>query len=323
MTGKVLKILIAVLLGSLTKTIAQPQGWEVNPNDFAYNMTITGVAKINYEEIADTQSYVGAFMNGECVGVARFTYNSATDRYYAYLMVYSNSVSGDSVEFQVFNAADNQIYQIPRRIYFVADSNLGTIDKPYVWSFPELSNEARFLSFSIPGQIDSTRFIGDSILLTMPLGVELDSLIAEFTVPPMTTVLVGNQIQLSGQTVNDFTKPVVYHLISADETTEAFYTVFVDQLSDFSNQVKASNFFSPNGDGINDYWILKDSYLYKDCEIYVFNRYGKVVYHSKGYNNDWDGTYNGKPLPIDTYMFVIKCPYCKDCVYRGTVTIIR
>ncbi|TAE69919.1 MAG: PKD domain-containing protein [Bacteroidetes bacterium] len=70
-------------------------------------------------------------------------------------------------------------------------------------------------------------------------------------------------------------------------------------------QIEAPNAFSPNGDGINDTWLVKNLTDYPDGLVQVFNRYGQVVFESRGYSTPWNGKYNGKPLPVGTYYYVI------------------
>jgi len=62
---------------------------------------------------------------------------------------------------------------------------------------------------------------------------------------------------------------------------------------------------TPNGDGRNDTWILRNAVLYPDAEVFVYSRWGKLVYHSRNAGEEWDGTYNGKLLPNDSYHYVI------------------
>jgi gliding motility-associated-like protein len=64
--------------------------------------------------------------------------------------------------------------------------------------------------------------------------------------------------------------------------------------------------FSPNGDGINDTWIIKNLGDYPGATVEVFNRYGARVFRSEGYANPWNGTANGSVLPVGTYYYVIK-----------------
>jgi gliding motility-associated-like protein len=82
------------------------------------------------------------------------------------------------------------------------------------------------------------------------------------------------------------------------------------------------NVFSPNGDGINDLWQIRGINAYTGCSVQVFDRTGRVVFRSTGYNTPWDGTLNGKPLPLATYYYVIKTSEQLD-VLTGSVTILR
>ena len=77
---------------------------------------------------------------------------------------------------------------------------------------------------------------------------------------------------------------------------------------------------TPNGDGVNDFWILGGLEYYPDCKVNVVNRWGQIVYESKGYNNPWDGRLKGESLPVADYYFVIEYSEDKDPIL-GTVTI--
>jgi gliding motility-associated-like protein len=65
------------------------------------------------------------------------------------------------------------------------------------------------------------------------------------------------------------------------------------------------NTFSPNGDGINDYWQIDALITYPESIMQVFDRYGQQVFRSEGYTKPWDGRYNGQPLPVGTYYYVL------------------
>lgn len=62
---------------------------------------------------------------------------------------------------------------------------------------------------------------------------------------------------------------------------------------------------TPNGDGKNDFWKIKFIELHPQAEIFVYSRTGRLVFHATGYNSDWDGTFNGKELPVGSYMYII------------------
>jgi len=70
-------------------------------------------------------------------------------------------------------------------------------------------------------------------------------------------------------------------------------------------KVTIPNAFSPNNDGINDYWDIQALNTYPESITQVFNRYGQQVFQSTGYANPWDGTSNGKALPAGTYYYII------------------
>lgn len=82
------------------------------------------------------------------------------------------------------------------------------------------------------------------------------------------------------------------------------------------------NSFSPDGDGTNDVWNIGHIDLYPECTVQIFNRWGAQLFESKGYNQPWDGTWNNKNLPAETYYFVINLGDGTDPI-TGTVTIIR
>lgn len=82
------------------------------------------------------------------------------------------------------------------------------------------------------------------------------------------------------------------------------------------------NAFSPNGDGINDRWRIQYLESYPGATVDVYDRYGGLVFSSIEYAVDWDGTRNGKALPIGTYYYVIN-PKNGRKIITGSVTIIR
>jgi gliding motility-associated-like protein len=82
------------------------------------------------------------------------------------------------------------------------------------------------------------------------------------------------------------------------------------------------NIFSPNGDGIHDKWDIAFLESYPGCTVDIYNRYGQLVYHSVGYSKPWDGTVNGKPVPVGTYYYIVD-PKNGRQKYSGYVDVIR
>lgn len=83
------------------------------------------------------------------------------------------------------------------------------------------------------------------------------------------------------------------------------------------------NAFSPNGDGINDTWLIEPLNLFNESITEVYNRYGQVVYRSRGYNTPWNGKNNGRPIPAGTYYYIIDVRVNKEPQFTGSVTIVR
>ncbi|RMG83435.1 MAG: hypothetical protein D6714_09745 [Bacteroidetes bacterium] len=84
------------------------------------------------------------------------------------------------------------------------------------------------------------------------------------------------------------------------------------------------NTISPNGDGINDFWVIPDIESFPDNEVRVYNRWGEQVFKATGYLNTWAGTTtSGKPLVAGAYYYVVRLNDPDDTVLSGAITIIR
>jgi gliding motility-associated-like protein len=80
---------------------------------------------------------------------------------------------------------------------------------------------------------------------------------------------------------------------------------------------------TPNNDGFNDEWIIKNIDLYPDAEIRVFNRWGKLVFSTRNLSdNPWDGRMGGKLVPTDSYHYIL---YLNDGSEprSGVISVIR
>jgi gliding motility-associated-like protein len=86
--------------------------------------------------------------------------------------------------------------------------------------------------------------------------------------------------------------------------------------------INIPNAFSPNGDGINDTWIIENLTDYPGATVDIFSRDGQKVFTSAGYSKPWDGTMRGKPLPLATYYYVIELRNGYKPL-SGSITLIR
>jgi len=100
--------------------------------------------------------------------------------------------------------------------------------------------------------------------------------------------------------------------IFSDLTTGEYFVNIFDVLGDCSPTklgpiyiINYPNYFTPNGDGINDNWNIWDLSKQPDAVISIFDRYGKFLEQISPVDSGWDGTFNGEKLPSTDYWFTV------------------
>lgn len=78
-------------------------------------------------------------------------------------------------------------------------------------------------------------------------------------------------------------------------------------------------YFTPNGDGINDFFLLPDASFFTSSTVRVFDRFGKLLSSGNGVTFRWDGFYNGKVLPPDDYWYEIET---NDRLVTGHISLL-
>lgn len=164
------------------------------------------------------------------------------------------------------------------------------------------------------------------------------------------TIQISNSYWEFGKDQASYPQEEVVHAFDEVGTYTAYLTVYNKQGCDtlYTHQVDIlpvelfiPNVFTPNGDGYNDYFVIraKDasqgtqnglkstsaadykplSAYYEKTRLVIFNRFGRKVFESDNYKNNWDGG----NLPDGTYFYVLKCQGFKNkvVVYKGSVTI--
>lgn len=98
--------------------------------------------------------------------------------------------------------------------------------------------------------------------------------------------------------------------------------VVTDTLIIEVDQIKRYSGFSPNGDGINDFFVVDGLENATVKKLLIINRWGNTVFSDDNYNNNWNGTgNNGSILPDDTYFYVLTIDNNK--VYKGYIVLKR
>jgi gliding motility-associated-like protein len=82
--------------------------------------------------------------------------------------------------------------------------------------------------------------------------------------------------------------------------------------------------FTPNGDGLNDFFIPGGIEI-KELEMWIFDRWGKVLFYTDSMDNGWDGSFEQVGLPEGAYVFKINAlnNLGKRIERAGTVTLVR
>ena len=90
------------------------------------------------------------------------------------------------------------------------------------------------------------------------------------------------------------------------------------------------NTFSPNGDGVNDYFYPRGSSIDKIQSMRIFNRWGELVFEKRNFavnsqSDGWNGTFRGKPANGDVYVYIIEfvCENATVLSSKGNVALIR
>jgi gliding motility-associated-like protein len=90
----------------------------------------------------------------------------------------------------------------------------------------------------------------------------------------------------------------------------------------FTGMLEFPNFFSPNGDNMNDIWTPKNKDFFANIEVKIYDRYGRVVAILDNVPG-WDGTYEGKEVPTGDYWYVVHANDKEKQQFVGHFTLYR
>ncbi|MFK5957809.1 MAG: T9SS type B sorting domain-containing protein, partial [Lutibacter sp.] len=153
-----------------------------------------------------------------------------------------------------------------------------------------------------------------------------------------------NNIQLNDNSVNNtitvltINLPISIYEFSIDNNAFSLNNFFENisaglhtiKIRDVENCLEASivvsvinipNFFTPNGDGYNDTWHVTGIKFQPTSNIYIFNRFGKLITILNPLGPGWNGIYNGNPLPSTDYWYRVELEDSR--VLKGHFSLIR
>ncbi|MDG1333236.1 MAG: gliding motility-associated C-terminal domain-containing protein [Crocinitomicaceae bacterium] len=86
--------------------------------------------------------------------------------------------------------------------------------------------------------------------------------------------------------------------------------------------VTVNDVITPNGDDVNDFWVMDNVQFTDGCNVKIFNRWGTQLYETDSYDNTWNGTsVDGDILPGGVYYYIIQCD--DNVSFQGYITIVR
>ncbi|MBR3946147.1 MAG: gliding motility-associated C-terminal domain-containing protein [Bacteroidales bacterium] len=85
--------------------------------------------------------------------------------------------------------------------------------------------------------------------------------------------------------------------------------------------IEIPDVFTPNGDGINDEWVIENIDMFPEAHIYVFNRWGQLLYKGRGNDAPWDGRFRGHYVPAGVYTYIVELDEDME-KFEGTVTVL-
>ncbi len=159
-----------------------------------------------------------------------------------------------------------------------------------------------------------------------------DRIVLEGGTISINAAATGNELQYLWTPSQYLNNPTIISPKCVDVKFDVLYTLTVtgkggcavtdEMYVDVLKIPRIPNTFSPNNDRINDFWEIQYLDEYTNQHTTVFTRAGQKVFESRGRYIAWDGRYKGKPVPMDTYYYIIEPGSGRDPI-AGYVMVVR
>nr|WP_304494619.1 tandem-95 repeat protein [Chryseolinea lacunae] len=214
----------------------------------------------------------------------------------------SNLVIGTYV-FRLTATDNNSASAFSDAIVFVSENPNDTKKKPIAYAGDDLTVVLPDNAVSIAGEgLDPDGFI-ERYLWEQTAGAQVP-----YTVE-------NNILHITDMTLGSY----AFRLTVVDsDTLSGFDDVNITVIEKVDEIPK---FFSPNNDAVGDYWTFRNVEAYRECSLKVFARSGQEVFGAFPYENNWNGTFHGKPLNEGDYYYTLSCTDGRKLT--GAVRILR
>lgn len=221
------KIVVILLLG--VSVYGQSPNWVVNESQFQYTMSFVSFLNLDGTTLASTNDKVGAFVNGELRGATNLTYIASTDRYLAYLVVFSKTAN-ETVTFKIYDSVNDRIVDVSQTVTFEIDRHYGNVFQAFSLASPALSNAADIINFNFTGAgVTNTTILNHQITIESNTFItqNLSNLNAIFTLSPGASLYNDINKLISGSNALNFTSSNTLHVLSEDESVLQEWTIEV------------------------------------------------------------------------------------------------
>jgi len=191
----------------------------------------------------------------------------------------------------------------------VTDANSCTVTSNFTINEP--------IGITISAGADDSVRIGESIILN-PTFSDANFVNTVIWSPPVGLNCIA--------CVNPVARPLTttIYTLSVDDVNGCDYTDAVEIIV-FSNPlVNIPNAFTPNRDGVNDIFLITGWEIDK-FQMFIFNRWGEKVFETNILSTGWDGSYSGKTLPPDVYVYRVDVTYLTGDkeIFKGSLTLLK
>lgn len=154
---------------------------------------------------------------------------------------------------------------------------------------------------------------------------------------PITNLVASGGVSYSWQPQQSLSNPYIANPVARPRETTTYIcaiqggnscisiaAIRVDFAKSNSTPFLMPSAFTPNGDGLNDCFGVKNRGILNDVQLSVFNRFGTRIFYSNNQANCWDGKYKGIPQGAGTYVYTLAIDgLCGKEIHNGTVVIVR
>ena len=304
-----------------------PQSFQVS-DDIACSDTTTYDLSIKDSEalgIQNPNEYIVSYhasqadaINGVDFLPKSYAMNNGVQLIYVRVTSLSNSNCFDaSLHFQL-TALETPILDFPIEVYLCEDGSItigDTMPDPrytYLWDSGELTSS---IGIAQEGEytLTATNTLGglscsntSSVTVTVSVLPEISDVIVD-------DLQSNNKVTIVTAMEGDWEYQLDQREFRPENTFSnvlpGMHTVTVNDLRGCGSVTEEivvvgfHKFFTPNGDGSNDEWHIEGISNLENPEVFIYDRYGKLLYRLNNQNIGWDGTMNGKDLPSSDYWF--------------------